>query len=360
MQLHSLNGLLAAKRSINAFRYCSAKRIDRESKTNPMKRILSILFLIPFFLFAQTKVGIGTSTPDSTLTIVGGLRIVTGNEGAGKVLMSDGNGGASWQYLPGSPQSINSYLWEIEGQSNAVGQAGMNTIPGDIPNPMTGIAKGYDWSQNAWEFLRIGQGAAYGNAYYDYFSGSYGIEPWLMKLLHDHYGTVQYLMKYAFGGTPLYNDSSGSAGKNWSSANSTTTIPGTALYYQSNLMHADGLTALGDSRSPKALVWLQGESDAGDAARANAYQVNMQNFIAAKRLAYNNAQMWFILVRLSPGQTSVVPYRATINSAMDALAMQPNIRTVNTDDLITTDGFHYNAPSYDSIANRVYRVLISL
>ena len=63
---------------------------------------LTILLLIPSFLCAQTKVGIGTTTPDSTLTIVGGLRIVTGGQGAGKVLVSDANGGARWQNLPGA------------------------------------------------------------------------------------------------------------------------------------------------------------------------------------------------------------------------------------------------------------------
>ncbi len=49
-------------------------------------------------LFMQAdKVGIGTSDPDSTLHLVGGLKIVNGTQGAGKVLTSDANGGASWQ-----------------------------------------------------------------------------------------------------------------------------------------------------------------------------------------------------------------------------------------------------------------------
>jgi len=52
------------------------------------------------------KVGIGTATPDTTLHIIGSLKMVDGNQATGKVLTSDVNGLASWQTLPpsgGSP-----------------------------------------------------------------------------------------------------------------------------------------------------------------------------------------------------------------------------------------------------------------
>ena len=40
--------------------------------------------------------GINTTSPDSTLHVEGGLKFVTGRQGAGKVLTSDANGGADW------------------------------------------------------------------------------------------------------------------------------------------------------------------------------------------------------------------------------------------------------------------------
>jgi len=43
------------------------------------------------------KVGIGTSTPDAKLHVVGDVKIVDGNQGDGKVLTSNANGVASWQ-----------------------------------------------------------------------------------------------------------------------------------------------------------------------------------------------------------------------------------------------------------------------
>ncbi len=43
------------------------------------------------------KVGIGTSSPDAKLHIIGDVKIVDGNQGTGKVLSSDSTGIASWQ-----------------------------------------------------------------------------------------------------------------------------------------------------------------------------------------------------------------------------------------------------------------------
>ncbi len=46
---------------------------------------------------ADGKIGIGTTNPDSVLHIAGGLKLVNGTQGAGKVLTSDSTGGASWK-----------------------------------------------------------------------------------------------------------------------------------------------------------------------------------------------------------------------------------------------------------------------
>ncbi|MGE0635880.1 MAG: beta strand repeat-containing protein [Bacteroidia bacterium] len=46
--------------------------------------------------------GLGTSTPDATLDLVGTLQYVDGNEGTGKVLTSDASGNATWEDANGS------------------------------------------------------------------------------------------------------------------------------------------------------------------------------------------------------------------------------------------------------------------
>ena len=53
------------------------------------------------YIYGVNNVGVGTANPSAKLHINGTLRIVTGSEGAGKVLGSDANGNADWTaYLP--------------------------------------------------------------------------------------------------------------------------------------------------------------------------------------------------------------------------------------------------------------------
>lgn len=49
------------------------------------------------YSFFNDRVGIKTASPDSTLHVVGGFKLVNGTQGSNKVLTSDANGGASWQ-----------------------------------------------------------------------------------------------------------------------------------------------------------------------------------------------------------------------------------------------------------------------
>ncbi|RXR20202.1 tail fiber domain-containing protein [Flavobacterium stagni] len=54
--------------------------------------------------------GLGTATPATRLHVVGNLRLVDGNQAAGKVLTSDGNGTATWQ-------SATSLAWGLSGNA---------------------------------------------------------------------------------------------------------------------------------------------------------------------------------------------------------------------------------------------------
>ncbi len=48
------------------------------------------------YIQGDGNVGIGTSTPDTTLHIAGAIKIVDGSQGSGKVLVSDANGVTAW------------------------------------------------------------------------------------------------------------------------------------------------------------------------------------------------------------------------------------------------------------------------
>src|ERR1017187_2118128 len=66
------------------------------------------------------KTGVGVTSPDSTFQVNGGLKFVTGRQGAGKVLTSDANGGADWQNPASSSWSLNGNSGTIDG-TNFIG-----------------------------------------------------------------------------------------------------------------------------------------------------------------------------------------------------------------------------------------------
>lgn len=61
---------------------------------------------------SNSKIGIGTSSPDEKLHIVGSLKLVDGTQSNGYVLGTDGNGKASWI----NPATLN-YGWRLTGNS---------------------------------------------------------------------------------------------------------------------------------------------------------------------------------------------------------------------------------------------------
>jgi len=76
------------------------------------------------------KVGIGTTSPEASLDVVGTLKISDGNEGANKVLTSDENGNASWQESELS--SLTSGISEQAGCYELIGSAVIGNSPTDV------------------------------------------------------------------------------------------------------------------------------------------------------------------------------------------------------------------------------------
>jgi uncharacterized protein (TIGR02145 family) len=57
------------------------------------------------------NVGIGTTTPDAKLDVIGTLKISDGTQGDGKILTSDATGLASWQPPPPAPPVYYPVVW---------------------------------------------------------------------------------------------------------------------------------------------------------------------------------------------------------------------------------------------------------
>ena len=76
------------------------------------------------------NVGIGTTAPDEKLHVAGSIKMVDGNQGAGKVLISDANGVASWGSASGTTDSD----WVISGSDMYSGVSGNVGIGNQSPN----------------------------------------------------------------------------------------------------------------------------------------------------------------------------------------------------------------------------------
>jgi len=104
-------------------------------------------------------VGIGTSSPDATLHVEGSIKMADGNQGAGKILISDAGGVASWN----DASSINDMDWIVSGTnmySAVSGNIGIGTTsPGpnykmEIYNP-SGLALDLTTGKSAYARIRL-------------------------------------------------------------------------------------------------------------------------------------------------------------------------------------------------------------
>lgn len=80
--------------------------------------------------------------------------------------------------------------------------------------------------------------------------------------------------------------------------------------------------------------------------------------MAAKRTAYGY-DIPFIIVRLGDGQSGgSYPYKSTVRAAQEwVCANVEGCYLVSADGLNTTDGSHYDAAGYDTLANRIFDVI---
>lgn len=242
--------------------------------------------------------------------------------------------------------SYNPNLIAILGQSNAAGSESIANIPSDLSGEMAGVLINNNITLR-WELLNpglnsrgctdlSGSGAVDGNA------GAFGLESRLMKLRKTSLNRTQYVFKYCMSNTPLAANGSF---LDWSTSTN-------ELLTRAKVAWLFSLSAVGDKRPPRCMIWLQGENDC-NATDAPNYQTNFTALTADLRTFWGWANMPIIAFRLSSAQTSLnSTHRATLNGGIDAwAAANSSINKVyNTDSLSTWDGTHYNAASWNTAA----------
>jgi hypothetical protein len=145
----------------------------------------------------HNRLGLGINSPDSTLHIVGGFKLVNGTQGAGKVLTSDATGGASWKSLS---NIVNGAAWGLTGNTGTVD--GTNFIGTTDNVPLT-------FKVNNVKSGRIDPSLS--NTFFGYHSGELTTGQW-----NTAFGDSSLMLNtsghanIAFGGKSLSNNTNGS------------------------------------------------------------------------------------------------------------------------------------------------------
>lgn len=132
-----------------------------------------------------------------------------------------------------------------------------------------------------------------------------------------------YLVKWAIGSTAL-------AGP-WE--------PGIGSEYQTFKKRVDAALESLSSQAPKigGMIWMQGESDALDTAKATAYATNLKNLIETVRSDFSSPNMPFVVGRITDLSIYSDFPRVAVDAIRDAQESAPEVvghaAWIDTDDL---------------------------
>jgi iduronate 2-sulfatase len=241
---------------------------------------------------------------------------------------------------PSLAATINVFL--LGGQSNMDGRALVTELPSDLLNQTDVLFYSNNTGGQITTLKPLTSGAtqfgpeiAFGRSMADYYAGT---------------GEQVALIKYAAGGTNLQ--------VNWK-ADGTSSSAGDGSYYQAfqNTV-ASGLAKLvagGDTVVIRGMIWMQGESDAGDSVNGGStenysllYEQNLTDFINDVRLTLGLEELPFVIGKLGTVQvgTGNVLYRDNVRAAQEAVAVaDPFTGIVYTDTFAikTGDNQHFGS-----------------
>ncbi len=216
----------------------------------------------------------------------------------------------------------------VAGQSNAVARND------EEDNAYLGItfpiAKSKYWNNVALQY----QDTIFGVNQASDPAGNWGVEYRNAFNLSEE-GRQHYLLKYAIGGTSMASL--------WNSG----------IYTVAKIVNRS-------RRKMNNFIFIQGEADSTDLTLANAYETNLRNMILAfRKYCHYSNNTRFIILRLPQMTHPSYLYVDKIQAAQDAVAASlPNVEIITVpDNWNTLDGEHYDAPTIDSIGQKIFEQL---
>lgn len=208
----------------------------------------------------------------------------------------------------------------VAGQSNALGYTlGAADLPPHLRSPIPDV---WIWSaaKTRFEPLRPGSNTGSRNS-----PGAWGPEAqfaWRWRAASPC-GPL-YIVKHARGETGLASDP---AAKDWSPTSAGELFEATA---KEVFAAKASLVGQGLHVRTRTILWMQGETDAGSVAKANAYETNLATFIVQARARWQAADAMFQIGqigRLEPGY----PGNENVRQAQARIAGQsPNVTITDT------------------------------
>lgn len=173
-------------------------------------------------------------------------------------------------------------------------------------------------------------------------NNKFGTEFSFGKKLSDALSDVVFINKYAIGGSTLEIV----VGDDWNTAN-----VGELYDYLKQ-----EITDAGDEDNIKALIWIQGTSDADDAGRSGNYESNLINLINGIRVHVGNPDLKIIIILLNDNLAAAHPYKSQIRTAQCAVReIMSNVVTINPNLIsLQIDNVHPNAQGNEDLGNLLY------
>jgi hypothetical protein len=103
------------------------------------------------------------------------------------------------------------------------------------------------------------------------------------------------------------------------------------------------------------MVWVQGEADASDLTRANAYSVNVTSFLAHVRSTLGVTNLPVAVYRLHTNETDT--YAAAVRTAQNNATNLWRVGIINVDDQTMIDGQHLDRAGQDALGLRAFDIL---